>query len=66
MDLLDIDKNFGVKLKIPLLNRAESARILGCDLGNENVGVKKLTNFKEICKDKPKSIWGSMWAKFGA
>lgn len=32
MDLLDIDKVFGVKLKIPLLNRAESARVLGCDL----------------------------------
>lgn len=32
MDLLDIDKVFNVKLKIPLLNRAECARILGCDL----------------------------------
>jgi vesicle-fusing ATPase len=46
MDLLDIDKVFNVKLKIPVLNRAECARILGCDLNIENVGVKKLVNFK--------------------
>ena len=32
MDKLEIDKVFGVKLKIPLLNRAECARVLGCDL----------------------------------
>lgn len=66
MDLLDIDKNFGVKLKIPLLNRAECARVLGCDLNIENVGIKKLVNFKQICKEKPKSVWGNMWAKYGA
>ena len=46
MDKLEMDKVFGVKLKIPLLSRAESARILGCDLNIENVGVKKLVNFK--------------------
>ena len=64
IDLLDIDKVFGVKLKIPLLNRAECARVLGCDLNIENVGVKKLMNFKEICSDKPKSVWGKLWAKY--
>lgn len=46
MDLLDIDKVFGVKLKIPQLNRAECARILGCDINLQNVGIKKLVNFK--------------------
>lgn len=46
IDLLDIDKVFNVKLKIPVLNRAECARVLGCDLNIENVGVKKLINFK--------------------
>ncbi len=46
MDLLDIDKVFGIKLKIPLLNRVECARVLGCDINAENVAIKKLINFK--------------------
>ena len=46
MDLLDIDKVFGVKLKIPLLNRAESAKVMGCDLNIDKVAIKKLVNFK--------------------
>ena len=46
MDKLEIDKVFGVKLNIPLLNRAECARVMGCDLNIEKVGVKKLVNFK--------------------
>ena len=66
MDLLDIDKVFGVKLKIPVLNRAECARVLGCDLNVENVGVKKLVNFKEICVEQPKSAWGKLWDKYSA
>lgn len=64
LNLLDIDKVFGVKLKTPILNRAECARVLGCDLNIENVGIKKLINFKEICADKPKSVWSSLWAKY--
>jgi vesicle-fusing ATPase len=66
LDLLDIDKVFGVKVKIPLLNRTECACVLGCDLNIENVAVKRLVNFKEICADKPKSVWGKLWSKYSA
>lgn len=64
LDLLDMDKVFGVKLKIPVLNRVEAAKVLGCDLKIEGVGIKKLVNFKEICSDKPKSVWANLWAKY--
>lgn len=33
MDLIDLDKVFSLKLKIPLLNEKECKIILGCDLG---------------------------------
>ena len=33
LDLLDVDKVFSVKLKVPLLTKAEATRVLGADLG---------------------------------
>jgi vesicle-fusing ATPase len=66
IDLLDIDKVFTVKQKVPLLKREEAAKVLEADLGIENVAIKKLMNFKEICKDKPKSLWGNLWAKYSS
>lgn len=67
LELLDIDKVFGVKLKVPLLNREEVKQIMdGNDLGVDQVAIKKLMNFKEICKDKPKTQWAALWAKYSS
>lgn len=66
LDLLDVNKVFNVKLKVPLLNKVEVTKVVGADLGIENVGIKKLMNFKEICRDKPKSVWGNLWTKYAA
>lgn len=66
LDLLDIDKVFSVKLKVPKLNRSEASTIVGADLGIENVAIKKLMNFKEICREKPKEIWGSLWNRYSS
>jgi len=44
--LLDIDKVFKAKINIPLLGREECRKVLGVDLGIEQIAVKKLVNFK--------------------
>lgn len=64
LDLLDIDKAFKAKINVPLLGKEECKTVLGVDLGIENMPVKKLTNFKEICRDKPKAMWSSLWQKY--
>jgi vesicle-fusing ATPase len=46
LDLLDIDKAFNLKLHVPCLNNSECAKILNCDIGIENVPIKKLIQFK--------------------
>jgi hypothetical protein len=38
--------------------------ILGVDIGIENVPIKRLVHFKEICLDKPKSMWKKMWENY--
>ena len=64
LNLLDFDKVFNAKIKIPLLNREECSSILGVDIGIENVGIKKLINFKEVCQEKPKTLWKNLWLKY--
>lgn len=66
LQLLDIDKVFNAKLKIPLLNHSEASKVIGTDLAIQNVPIKKLVNFKEICRDKPQSVWKSLWSKYSS
>lgn len=61
MQLLGIDKNFGLKLKIPKLNEEECRNVIGADLGIKEAPIKKISHFKDICTDKPKSMWKKMW-----
>jgi vesicle-fusing ATPase len=67
LELLDIDKVFGVKLKVPLLTREEAKQVMGGkDLGIDKVAIKQLMNFKEICRGKPESLWASLWTKYSS
>jgi hypothetical protein len=66
LTLLDLDRAFNLKLKVPLLTRAESAKLLGADLSIENVSIKRVLTFKEMIRDKPQILWPSMWAKYAA
>jgi len=66
LDLLDVDEVFNIKLKVPLLTRADCTRLIGADLGIENVSIKRMTTFKEMIGDKPQAVWSSMWTKFNS
>lgn len=59
-----MDVRFGIKVEVPYLEREECAVVLGVDIGIENVSVKKLSHFKSICEDKPKSMWKKMWETY--
>jgi len=66
LSLLDLDRAFNLKLKVPLLTREECSKLLGADIGIENVSIKKVLTFKEMIRDKPQILWPSLWKKYTA
>jgi vesicle-fusing ATPase len=66
LSLLDLDRAFNLKLKVPLLTRSEAAKLLGVDLNIENASVKRITTFREMVKEKPVSLWPALWQKFSS
>lgn len=59
--MLDINKVFGLKLEIPLLNERECKEVLGYDLGIQSQPIRKLVQFKETVQGQPQSIWRTKW-----
>lgn len=53
-----------MKLEVGRLAREECGKVIGEDLDIEDVSIKKLVNFKEICREKPRTEWGGLWKKY--
>lgn len=54
LELFDIDKAFGLKVRVPLLDRHECHKILEHDIKIEDIPIKLLTEFKESVRGIPK------------
>lgn len=64
MQLLDIDKAFTLKLKVPLLNERECAKVLGQNLGIESQPIRKIIQFKETIEGTPAELWAKKWLAY--
>ena len=65
MQLLDIDKSFNIKIKVPLLNERECEKILKANIGIKSQPIKKLVQFKESLQDgSPPSEWRLKWEAY--
>lgn len=62
--MLDADGVWKMKLEVGRLAREECGKVIGEDLDIEDVSIKKLVNFKEICREKPRTEWGGLWKKY--
>ena len=68
MELLDIDKAFNLKVKVPLLNEREMAKVLGANIGIQNPQpIRKIMQFRDSTLDgSPPSEWKTKWKAFSS